>query len=67
MSKKIVGKPIKKDQKKGKTTLINLLGYKKAYNYADKLKKKILNKLKKHGKNANDLVDTINFILGRNF
>ena len=28
-SKKLVGKPIKKDKKKGKSTLINLMGYEK--------------------------------------
>ena len=56
-----------KDNKKGKLTLINLLGYKKAFNYAVKLKKKILLKLKKHGKNAKDLKQTIEFIFGRNF
>ena len=66
-SKRLVGKPVKKDNKKGKSTLINLMGYEKAYNYANNLKKKILFKLKKHGKNANDLSDTIEFILGRNF
>ena len=66
-SKKIVGKPIKKDNKKGKSTLINLMGYEKAYNYANNLKKNILLKLKKHGKNAKDLTETIEFILGRNF
>jgi farnesyl diphosphate synthase len=66
-SKKLVGKPIKKDNKKGKSTLINLIGYKKAYMYADKLKKKILLKLTKHGKNSKDLTNTIEFILGRNF
>jgi len=66
-SKKLVGKPIKKDNKKGKSTLINLMGYEKAHNYANNLKKKILLKLKKHGKKANDLSDTIEFILGRNF
>jgi farnesyl diphosphate synthase len=66
-SKKLVGKPIKKDNKKGKSTLINLMGYEKAHNYANNLKKKILLKLKKHGKKAGDLSDTIEFILGRNF
>ena len=66
-SKKLVGKPIKKDNKKGKSTLINLMGYEKAYKYANNLKRKILLKLKKHGKNAKDLTDTIEFILGRNF
>ena len=66
-SRKLVGKPIKKDNKKGKSTLVNLMGYEKAYNYANNLKKKILLKLKKHGKKAKDLSDTIEFILGRNF
>ena len=66
-SKKLVGKPIKKDNKKGKSTLINLMGYEKAYKYANNLKKNILLKLKKHGKNASDLSNTIEFILGRNF
>ena len=66
-SSKLVGKPIKKDKKKGKSTLVNLFGYEKSLKYADKLKKKILLKLKKHGKNAKDLTDTIEFILNRNF
>ena len=66
-SKKLMGKPIKKDNKKGKSTLINLMGYEKAYMYANNLKRNILLKLKKHGKNAKDLTSTIEFILGRNF
>ena len=66
-SKKLTGKSIKKDGKKGKSTLVNLMGYEKAYKYADKLRKKILLKLKKHGKNAKNLSETIEFILGRNF
>jgi farnesyl diphosphate synthase len=66
-SKTMIGKPIKKDSKKGKSTLINLLGYENAHKYAHNLKKKILLKLKKHGKKASDLKDTIEFILGRNF
>ena len=66
-SKKLVGKPIKKDNKKGKSTLINLMGYEKAYKYANNLQRNILLKLKKHGKNAKDLTNTIEFILGRNF
>ena len=66
-SKKIVGKPTKKDEKKGKSTLINLLGYENAFKYANNLKKNILLKLKKHGKNAKELTQTIKFILGRNF
>ena len=65
--KNLVGKPTKKDHKKGKSTLINLMGYKKANIYANNLKKKILLKLKKHGKKGKDLSDIIEFILGRNF
>ena len=66
-SKKLIGKSIKKDNKKGKSTLIKLIGYEKAFNYANNLKKKILRKIRKHGKNAKDLIDTIEFIHERNF
>ena len=66
-SKEITGKSIRKDNKKGKSTLINLMGYEKAYIYANRLKKRILLKLKKHGKKAKDLSNSIEFILGRNF
>ena len=63
----LTGKPVKKDNKKGKSTLLKLMGEKKAYLYADNLKRKILRKLKKHGKKANELVKTIEFILERKF
>ena len=66
-NKKLVGKLIKKDKKKGKSTLINVIGYENTLMYADKLMKNILLKLKKHGKNANNLIDTIEFIFDRNF
>ncbi len=66
-SKKLIGKPTKKDGKKGKSTLINLMGYENSFKYAEKLKRNILLKLKKHGKKAKDLTDTIKFILDRNF
>jgi farnesyl diphosphate synthase len=66
-SKELMGKSVKKDNKKGKSTLLNLIGEKKAYLYALNLKKKILHKLKKHGKKAINLIDTIEFILERNF
>ena len=66
-SKKFAGKPVKKDNKKGKSTLLNLMGEKKAYLYALNLKKKILLKLKKHGKKGMNLINTIEFILERNF
>ena len=66
-SQKLVGKPIKKDKKKGKSTLIKLMGYENALRYADNLMKKILIKLKKHGKDAKNLIETIEFIRGRSF
>tara|TARA_A100000164_G_scaffold150983_1_gene133967 strand:- start:800 stop:1675 length:876 start_codon:yes stop_codon:yes gene_type:complete len=66
-SRKLVGKSIRKDNKKGKSTLINLMGYKKAQNYANNLKKKILLKLNKHGKKADELLNIIEFILKRNY
>ncbi len=66
-SKKLVGKPVKKDNKKGKSTLISLIGEKKAYSYANNLKKKILRNLKKHGKKAGELIKSIDFILERQF
>ena len=62
-----MGKPVKKDNKKGKSTLLKLMGEKKAFLYAKSLKKNILNKLGKHGKNAKELVNTINFIFERKF
>ena len=66
-SKKLLGKPVKKDHKKGKSTLLNLMGEKKAYLFANNLKRKILRKLEKHGKNAKELINTIEFILERKF
>ena len=64
---KLAGKPINKDKKKGKSTLVSLIGYKEASKFANKLKKNILSKLSKHGKKAEDLTNTVEFILGRNF
>jgi farnesyl diphosphate synthase len=64
---KMVGKPLKKDNKKGKSTLLNLMGEEKAYLYANNLQKKILRKLEKHGKKAKELINTIKFILERKF
>ena len=66
-SQHLVGKPVNKDNKKGKSTLLNLMGEKKAYLYANTLKKKILRKLEKHGKKAKELINTIEFILERRF
>ena len=66
-SKHLVGKSVKKDNKKGKSTLLSIMGEKKAYLYANNLKKKILRKLEKHGKKAKELTNTIEFILERKF
>ena len=66
-SKKTTGKIVGKDSKKGKSTILNLTGEKKANLFAQNLKKKILRKIQKHGKKANDLSNTVEFILNRNF
>ena len=63
---KKVGKKTGKDIKKGKATLISLLGYKNTINYSNKLKKKIFLSLEKFGKKANELKSTINFVIDRN-
>ncbi len=64
---KYTGKTVNKDKKKGKSTIINLVGYNNAYDYAINLKKKILRNLKKHGKKAEDLKSIVNFILERKY
>ena len=64
-STKKAGKKTRKDLKKGKATLIGLLGYKNTVKYGDRLKLEILNKIKKFGKKNKDLSDTINYILIR--
>ena len=63
----IVGKPTKSDQKKGKATLINLLGYRDTLNFAKTLKKKLDQQIKKYGIKANDLLESVEFILTREF
>ena len=63
----VVGKPTRGDIKKGKATLVNLIGYKDTLNFAENLKKKIDKKIKRYGPGANDLLDSIEFILNRNF
>ena len=65
-STKKVGKKTKKDLKKGKATLISLLGYKNTIKYSNKLKLNIFKRLKVFGNKANDLKSTIDYILERN-
>ena len=60
-----VGKKTKKDFKKGKATLISLLGYKNTIIYAEKLKLKIFKRLLKFGDKSKDLKATISYILYR--
>ena len=64
-STKKAGKKTRKDLKKGKATLIGLLGYKNTDKYGDSLKLEILSKIKKFGNKNKDLSDTINYILIR--
>ena len=64
---KIVDKSIKNYKKKGKPTLVNLLGYKKTLNFANNLKKKINKKIKNYGNKSQDLLKSVEFILDRKF
>ena len=60
-----VGKETNKDFKKGKATLIRLKGYKNTIKYSNKLKLDIFKGLRIFGKKAEDLKNTINYILIR--
>ena len=62
----IAGKKTGKDKKKGKATLISLLGHKNTIKYANKLIVKINNKLRKYGANSKHLSETLEYILNRN-
>jgi len=65
-SSKIAGKITQKDEKKGKATLISLLGYQNAINYSDKIKFKIIKDLNKYSSNSTSLNETLDYILTRN-
>ena len=62
---KIVGKKTGKDQKKGKATLISLLGYENAIKYCDKIIFNINQNLKKYGSKSKNLHETLDYILNR--
>ena len=62
----IAGKKTGKDKKKGKATLISLLGYKNTIKYANKLIFEINYKLKRYGSRTKNLSKTLNYILNRN-
>jgi farnesyl diphosphate synthase len=63
----LVGKPTKMDSKKGKATLINLMGYKKTLIFANKLKKQLYKKIKRYGSKSKDLLESVDFLLDREF
>ena len=62
---KKAGKKTKKDKKKGKATLISLLGYKNTIKYTSKIKNNILYKLNFYGKKSESLKKTVLFIFER--
>ena len=65
-SSKIAGKITGKDKKKGKATLISLLGYQNAIMYSNKIKSKIIKDLNKYSSDSNNLNETLDYILTRN-
>ena len=62
---KKAGKKTKKDEKKGKATLISLLGYKNTIKYSSKIKNNILRKISHYGKKSENLKKTVLFIFER--
>ena len=63
---KLAGKKTRKDQKKGKATLISLLGYSDSVKYCDTIIKNINLNLFKYGSNTKKISHTLNYILNRN-
>ena len=61
----VAGKKTGKDNKKGKATLISLLGYNNAIGYSNKIKFKIINDLEKYNLSTNNLNKTLDYILTR--
>tara|TARA_B100001540_G_scaffold300118_1_gene305263 strand:+ start:101 stop:973 length:873 start_codon:yes stop_codon:yes gene_type:complete len=62
---KKVGKKTGKDKKKGKATLIGLLGYSNAIKYCDNIILDINKNLKKYGLKSKNLKETLGYILNR--
>ena len=62
---KKAGKKTGKDLKKGKATLISLLGYKNAIKYCEKIILDINKNLKKYGSNSKKIKGTLDYILYR--
>jgi farnesyl diphosphate synthase len=64
-SSKTAGKKTGKDKKKGKATLIGLLGYQNAIKYCDKIKFKIIEDLNMYNASSVNLSKTLDYILTR--
>ena len=62
---KKAGKLTGKDQKKGKATLISLLGHSNAVKYCNKIIFDIDKSLKKYGSSSNNIKETLDYILNR--
>ncbi len=62
---KKAGKKTGKDQKKGKATLISLLGYRNAFKYCDRIIFDVNKSLKKYGSNSKNIKETLDYILNR--
>ncbi|MFL2903246.1 MAG: polyprenyl synthetase family protein [Candidatus Pelagibacter sp.] len=62
---KKAGKKTGKDQKKGKATLVSLLGHRNALKYCDKIISDINKNLKKYGSNSKKIKETLDYILYR--
>jgi len=62
---KIAGKKTGKDKKKGKATLISLMGYMNAIKYCDKIILKTNKRLDKYGTKSKNIRETLDYILNR--
>ncbi|MDA9861076.1 polyprenyl synthetase family protein [Candidatus Pelagibacter sp.] len=62
---KVAGKKTGKDKRKGKATLISLLGHKNAVKYCDKIIFDIKKSLKRYGSNTKNIEETLDYILNR--
>ena len=62
---KKAGKKTGKDQKRGKATLISLIGYTNAVKYCDKIIFDVYNSLKKYGSNSKNIKETLDYMLNR--
>ena len=59
------GKKTQKDKKKGKATLISLLGHENTIKYAKELILKINQRLINYGSKSKNLSETLHYILNR--